>query len=235
MTTRVFSAPFFEVGPKTFLSRRQLLELASDASEAAIEYDVAVIMTTPALDIEKVKARTPTLWVFAQHVDPKRPGRSTGAIVPEALRDVGADGVMLNHFEKPLSFDDLTVTIERAHEVELLTLVCADTDADAERYAALHPQLLLAEPPHLIGAPGGIERPWIRELNDRIARIDRNILVMHSGGIGSSDDVYNVIREGASGTGATSAIVNSPQPGLMARNMIRAVREAWNDRHAEDS
>src|SRR5579859_5972694 len=78
--TRAIRAPFFEIGPKTFLDRASLLEVAGAASAASLRYRVDVIITPPALDIEAAKRSAPILWVFAQAMDTARPGASTGAI-----------------------------------------------------------------------------------------------------------------------------------------------------------
>jgi triosephosphate isomerase len=232
MSTRDFPEPFFEIGPKTYLRRRQLLEVAESANQASIETGVAVIITAPLLDIEIIKAAQPGLWVFAQHMDPERPGRSVGTVAPEALRDVGTDGVMLNHFERHLTAEVLEASIARAREVGLLTLVCADTVADSTRIALHHPDIILAEPPELIGTRSVGPRPWIPRFNRAVATVDPRIRVMHAGGIGSPDDVRAVIRQGASGTGVTTAIVDSEAPGVLAREMIRAVSAGRRERDA---
>jgi triosephosphate isomerase len=229
-TTRQLTVPFFEIGPKTYLTRQQTLDIAESADHASGETGVAVIMTVPVLDVESIKSAHPRLWVFAQHMDAVRPGRNTGAVLPEALRDVGADGVMLNHFERQLPPDLLRTSIERAREVGLSTLVSANTPNDATIVAKLHPHIILAEPPDLIGASWEGQRPWIGDFDRAIAVIDPIIRVMHAGGIGSPDDAYNVIRQGASGTGACTAIVSSARPGKAARDMIRAVSAGWNSR-----
>src|SRR5258708_18293838 len=116
----------FEIGPKTFLDRAGLLEIADAASAASARYQVAVIITPPALDIEAVRRAAPGLWVFGQSMDSAWPGASTGAIVPEALAAVGADGVMLNHAERPMDDSSLPTAIRRARDAGLLTLVCAE-------------------------------------------------------------------------------------------------------------
>jgi triosephosphate isomerase (TIM) len=227
---RTLRAPFFEIGPKTFLRRAELLSIAKSAESASIEFDVAVILTAPVLDLEHMKLAAPDLWLFAQHMDADRPGRSSGALVPEALRDVGADGVMLNHAEHPLDFATLRRTLERAQEVGLLSLVCANSPDEARRIARLGPTIILVEPPELIGTRTGGSRPDIRLTDDDIASIDPTILVMHGGGIGSVEHVAELIGCGASGTGSTSAIIDAPDPSTIAYDMIRTVREAWDRR-----
>jgi triosephosphate isomerase len=226
----MMTAPFFEIGPKTFLGRAALLEIADAASAASARYEVAVIITPPALDIEAVRHAAPGLWVFAQSMDTARPGASTGAIVPEALAAVGADGVMLNHAERPLDDSALPSAVRRARDAGLLTLVCAQDVQHATRYAAWHPDLILVEPHDLIGTAGRDDRPPIAQANAAVASVDPDVLVMHSGGVADENDARALIAQGAAGTGCTTAIVRAADRRDMTTRMIRAVREGWDSR-----
>jgi triosephosphate isomerase (TIM) len=231
--TAPIRAPFFEIGPKTFLGRSALLEIAEAAAAASVRHGVAVMITPPALDLEAVKRAAPGLWVFAQAMDVDAPGMSTGAVLPEALAAVGADGVMLDHAERPLPAGALPAAIARAAECGLLTLVCADGVERALSCAAHRPDLILLEPHELIGTAGRRERPWIGEADEAIARVAPGTLVMHSGGVGDEDTTRAIIAQGAAGTGATTAIVQARDPAAMAARMIAAVRDGWDARGAD--
>lgn len=228
--TPTIRMPFFEFGPKTFLDRTALLEVVEVAQAASVRYEVSVIVTPPALDVEAVKSAAPDLWVFAQSMDAAPPGASTGAILPEALAAAGADGVMLNHAERRLEEDALLEAIQRAGDVGLLTLICADDVEQAIRYAEWGPSMILLEPPELIGTAHRHDRPWIPEANAAIASVDPGLLVMHSGGIADEQDVRTIIGQGAAGTGCTTAIVRATDRREMTSRMIRAVREGWDAR-----
>jgi triosephosphate isomerase (TIM) len=229
MANRVVS-PFFEFGPKTFLNRSALLTIAEAASAASLRYDVAVIITPPALDIEALKSRFPALWIFAQGMDDVPKGLTTGAVLPEALRAVGADGVLLNHAERPLDIAALRSSISRANEADLQTLVCADDTSEAVRYAAWSPDIVLLEPHHLIGTADADGRPWIEIANREVAEVDQSVLVMHGGGVADPDTVRSLVAQGADGTGCTSAVVHSHDPVNTITSMIRAAREGWDQR-----
>lgn len=222
--------PFFEVGPKTYLGRSELLNLAIAARDASLKYEVSVIFTSPLLDIEFLHREVPEVWIFAQSMDPDEAGRSTGATIAEAVQAVGADGVLLNHAERPLGREALVKSITRSREVGLMSLVCASTLANAIELAYLRPNMILIEPPELIGTMNGARRPNVGKINEAIRRVDSRILVMHSGGISSPKDVFALIAEGADGTGSTSAILESGSPEQTAVEMIRSVREAWDER-----
>jgi triosephosphate isomerase (TIM) len=227
------SAPFFEIGPKTYLDRASLLELVEAASTASVRYDVAVILTPPALDIEAVKKAGPRLWVFAQSMDTAPPGRSTGSILPEALKAVGADGVMLNHAERPLQESALPAAIGRARDAGLLTMICAEDVEQAKRYASWGPDMLLVEPHDLIGTASRTDRPWIPEVNEAVGRVNPDVLIMHSGGIADEEAVRAVISRGAAGTGCTTAIVQATDRRAVTARMIHAARQGWDARATE--
>jgi triosephosphate isomerase len=228
--TGAITAPFFEFGPKAFLDRAAVLELAAAASSASMLYDVAVIMTPAALDIEAVRHAAPGLWIFAQAMDTARPGPHTGAITAESLVAVGADGVMLNHAERPLDDNELAAAVWRAREAGLLTMLCADDVPAAKRYALWHPTIVLLEPHELIGGGDHRERPSIADANAEIADVDPDVLVMHSGGVGDENDVRTIIGDGAAGTGCTTAIIQARDRSAVVTRMIQTVRQAWDAR-----
>jgi triosephosphate isomerase len=227
MTARLF-APFFEIGPKNFLRQGDLRNLLQAAELASVREQVVMIMTLPAVEIEAAKRFFPGVLAFAQHMDPDRVGSSVGRVIAEALADIGADGVMLNHAQRPLSKGEIIVAIERAKENGLLTMVCARDDAEALSLAEFAPDILLYEPPSLIGHSGGAARPWISEIDVRISKINPAIKMMHAGGIATPTDAQNVMLQGAAGTGATSAIVLAPDRVAALDALVAATRAGWN-------
>jgi triosephosphate isomerase len=231
------NVPFFEVGPKAFLYGRELLRLAKHADRLCDRYQVQIIFTPQYVDIPILAQETMRIHVFAQHMDAIEVGRGVGSVLPEALKEAGADGVLLNHYEKRLPLDELEKAILRAGEVGLATMVCADTLDDSRTVARLHPNIIIAEPPELIGAgKRNLEaQQAIRKINSAIWDIDRNIRVLHGAGISCGQDVYDVISAGAQGTGSTSGIFLSQDPFRILEEMIQAVREAWdkNQNHME--
>ena len=122
-------APFFEIGPKNYLWGDDVVELAKVADAASKKYNVDIIFTTPIVEIRRVKEATEKIHVFAPHMDPLTPGRGLADILPESLVAAGAEGVMLNHCEKPITLAQLKSTIKRAEEAGLATIVCADSCA----------------------------------------------------------------------------------------------------------
>lgn len=223
--------PFFEIGPKSYLYGDQIIELAKAADAASKKYDVDIIFTTPFPDIRRVAQETERLFVFAPHMDPLPVGRGLADILPESIKAAGAVGVMLNHCEKPISLSVLRQTIKRADEVGLLSIVCADSIAEAKAIALLDPNIIVAEPTELIGTGKASDMDYVLASIEAVKSVNPEILVLQGAGISSGKDVYNVIHAGAEATGSSSGIVKAPDSAAMVDEMIRAVREAWDARN----
>jgi triosephosphate isomerase len=222
--------PFFEIGPKSYIYGKKVLELAKAADAASAKYDVSIIFTTPCPDIRIVSEETQNLLIFAPHMDPLPVGRGLADILPESIKAAGAVGVMLNHCEKPLSFSVLRQTIRRADEVGLMTIVCADSIAETKAIALLEPNIIVAEPTELIGTGKTSDLSYIQASIAAVKSINPEILVLNAAGISSGKDVYKVIYAGAEATGSSSGIVKAPDSAAMVDEMIHAVREAWDAR-----
>lgn len=227
------SAPFFELGPKNLLRLPEILEVAAAAQDAAKRHEVDVILTTPTSLIAQVRAGAPDLLVFAQSMDVDRMGPSVARVTAESLVDAGAHGVMLNHDANPLGPDDLRHAIARAHANDLLTMVCAGSQADVLRLLPLRPTAILFEPPELIGHTGGIERPWIRDIDNQVRAVAPEVLMMHAGGVGAPDDAYQIMRQGAAGTGSTSGVLGDGSPTRAVEQFISAARQGFDDHNRE--
>lgn len=232
MIRHAIRAPFFEIGPKSYLYGDQVLDLALAAEAASKKYDIDIVFTTPYTDIARVADRTERLFVFAPHMDALYPGRGLADILPEGIKAAGAVGVMLNHCEKPLTLSTLNQTIRRADEVNLISIVCADTVREAQAIAHLTPDIIVAEPSDLIGTGETSDLGYVRASIEAVKSVNPDIMVLQGAGIKNGQDVYDVIYAGAEATGSSSGIIKAADPAAMIDEMIRAVREAWNARHA---
>ena len=224
-------APFFEIGPKSYLYGQDVIDLAKAADDASEKYGVDIIFTTPVVEIARVKAATRRIHVFAPHMDPLRPGRGLADTLPESLVAAGAEGVMLNHCEKPLSLSVLKATIERAKEVGLTTIVCADSCTEASMIARLKPDIIVAEPTELVGTGVSCGPDYVQAAMRAVKDVDPEILVLTAAGIANGQDVYDIIAAGADATGSSSGVAKAADRAAMVDEMIGAVRRAWAERH----
>jgi triosephosphate isomerase len=225
--------PFFEIGPKAYLFGREVLKLARHADRMSAKYRIQIIFTPQYVDIPLLARSTKNLLIFAQHMDSLPVGRGVGSVLPEAVKAAGAVGVLLNHAEKKLPVEELEHTIQRADEVGLASMACADNLEEAIVIARMRPNIIIVESPELIGVGKRYsnDRQSITEINKTIWAIDPEIRVLHGAGISQGKDVYDIISAGAQAAGSTSGILKADDPYAMLEEMISSVRAAWDKIH----
>lgn len=225
----IIRAPFFETSVKNYIYGDAVLEYAKVADAAAMEYDVDVLFVAPYTEIRRVRENTDRLIVLAPHMDAIKPGRGIADVLPEALKASGAQGVVLNHSEKPVTLNELRKTIDRANELDLLTFVCADTVAEAQAIAQLHPDILNPEPTELIGSGTVSDMGYVKEVIRAVKSIDPSILVEQAAGITTAQQVYDFIMAGSEAAGSASGILKSANPHALLNEMVRSVKRAKED------
>lgn len=223
MKKESIQAPFFVINPKTFLIGEELLDLASHANRLAKQYQVTLLFTAPHTELGNIVKECPNLIVTAQHMDSIALGNSMGHISAHSLVYVGVQAVVLNHADHPMTLTEIAKAIERAKEVGLLTIVCADSVLEAQAIAMLGPNVILAEPTELIGHNKKSDRSYVTSTIEKIKKVNPDILVEQGAGIRSEKDVTELLELGADGVGVTSGIVKANNPKEMMEKMILAV------------
>ena len=222
--------PYFEVGTKNYVYGDTLLEYAIAADKAAEKYDIDVLFICPAVEIRRVCENTKKLIVLAPYMDTIRPGRGMADVLPEGLKAAGAQGVVINHCEKPMSLPQMKATIDRARELDMLVFACADTLDEAKAIAQLHPDIINPEPSEIIGGGNGVSpMAYVKDSIKVIKQIDPDIMVEQAAGITNGQQVYDFIMAGSEAAGAASGIMNAADPVAMIDEMIAATRRAADD------
>ncbi len=222
--------PYFEIGTKNYIYGDQVLEYARAADAAAEKYDIDVLFITPCTEIRRVAENTKRLIILAPYMDTLRPGRGMADILPEGLKAAGAQGVVINHCEKPMSLPQMKATIERARELDFIVFACADTLEEAKAVAQLHPDIINPEPTEVIGGGNGVSpMSYVKESIRVIKEIYSDIMVEQAAGITNGQQVYDFIMAGSEAAGAASGIMNARDPIAMIDEMIAAVRRAADD------
>ncbi len=222
--------PYFEIGTKNYVYGDKVLEYAIAADKAAEKYDIDVLFICPAVEIRQVVQNTKHLIVLAPYMDTLRPGRGMADILPEALKAAGAQGVVINHCEKPMSLPQMKATIDRARELDFLVFACADTLAEAKAIAQLHPDIINPEPSEIIGGGNGVSpMAYVKDSIKVIKEIYDDIMVEQAAGITNGQQVYDFIMAGSEAAGAASGIMNAADPIAMIDEMIAATRRAADD------
>lgn len=229
MPKKIVNTPFFIFNPKSYLYGEELLEFVDVAEDLSDKKEVTIFLTAPYADLNAVSQKSKNIIVTAQHMDSLKPGQGMGHILPESLYAAGVRATFLNHAEKPMLLSDLSKAIERANELGILTIACADSIQEAKAIAMLNPDIILCEPTELIGTGQTSDDDYIEKTNKAIKDINPDILVMQAAGISTADDVFRTISLGADGTGCTSGIVKAEKPKQMLIDMVEAAERAVND------
>lgn len=222
--------PFLVVNPKSYLYGQKSLALALSADQVAKDTGLEIYFTCPYADIRLIKENTSHLIVCAQNMDPLTPGRGMGHVLADSLKEAGAGATFLNHAENPKTLSEYYATIQRAKDLGLVTIACADSSKEAQAVACLDPDIVLAEPTDLIGTGQVADDSYTIETVALLEKVNPRVRVMIASGVSTAEDCYNVIKLGADGTGATSGILNAPDPAMRVRQMAEAIVKAYQER-----
>jgi triosephosphate isomerase len=221
--------PFFETSVKNYIYGDAVLEYAIEVDKAGLKYDVDVLFISPYTEIRRIREHTKRLIVIAPYMDTLRPGRGMADVLPEALAAAGAQGVVLNHCERPMTLSHIRQAVERARELDMLSFVCADSIAEAEAVAHFHPDIINPEPTELIGGTAASDMSYVMEAIKAVKAIDPNIMVEQAAGITTAQQIYDFIMAGSEAAGSASGILRSPKPYELLDEMVAATRKAKED------
>ncbi len=187
------------------------LEIAKAAEKVSLETEVCIGLAPQFSDIAPT-ANSTAVPVFAQHIDPIKPGSFTGHILPEAVKEAGAVGTLINHSERRLKLADIDATITRAREVGLISVVCTNNAAVSAAAAALKPDMIAVEPPELIGSgiPVSKAKPEVvTGTVELVKQVNPNVVILCGAGITKGDDVAAALHLGTEGVLVASGIVKA--------------------------
>lgn len=194
------------------------IRLARIHEKVAKETGVSIALAVSALDVATVSAEV-SLPVFVQHVDPYGFGAYTGYIIPQAVKQAGAYGTLLNHSEHRLSPEILKQSIDRAHSTGLFVVACAGTAEEGEMISAMGPDMVAVEPPDLIGGDISVSKAQPGIIEEAVRRIGRG-KVLVGAGVKNGEDVRTAIALGASGVLLASGITKAVDPEKVLRDLI---------------
>jgi len=214
---------------KNYIYGDDVFEYAKAVDAAALKYDIDAIFIAPYTEIRRIAESTEKLFVFAPYMDTLRPGRGMADVLPEAIRDAGASGVLLNHCERPMSLPQIKATIDRANELGLITFACADSIAETKAIAQLQPDIINPEPSELIGTDQASDMGYVVETLKVVREICPDILVEQAAGITTGKQIYDFIMAGNDAAGSASGILKSPDPFKLLDEMMSNVRKATDD------
>ncbi|MCC6022753.1 MAG: triose-phosphate isomerase [Desulfurococcaceae archaeon] len=201
------------------------LSIAKAAEEVSINTGVNIIVAPPATEIRTLASNV-SIPVYAQHVDPVDLGAYTGHIPPEAVKEAGAKGFIINHSERRIRVDEIARLVIKARNLGLNTLVCADTPEVAAALAVLNPDMIAIEPPELIGTGIAVSKAKpeiILSTVSRIRSVNNDVIILTGAGISTPEDVVKALELGTSGVLISSAIMKAKDPKKVINEMAEAV------------
>ena len=205
--------PMIIVNFKTYLESTgaNALSLAKQAEKASKETGACIVVAPQPVDLAKIAAAV-EIPVFAQHIDPIKPGSSTGHILAESVKEAGAVGTLINHSERQLRLIDIEATIALCREKGLTSCVCANNPAVSAAVAAMQPDITSMEPPELIGSGISVSKAKPEVVSDTVNlvhKINPKMTILCGAGISTAEDVSIALKLGTRGVLVASGIVKA--------------------------
>lgn len=214
---------------KTYLEStgKKAVELAKNAEKASKETGVSIVVAPQFVDLAKV-AEAVEIPVFAQHIDPIKPGNSTGHILAEAVIEAGAVGTLINHSERQLKLSEIEAIIALSKEKSLISCVCANNPTTSAAIAAMKPDIVSFEPPELIGTGIAVSKAQpqvITNTVNMVRQVNANITILCGAGISQSEDVATALKLGTRGVLVASGIVKAKDPYTILRAFADSTKQ----------
>ena len=198
------------------------IKLAEICNKTAKETKTSIAIAIQSTDIYKI-SKIVSIPVLSQHIDAIDFGKNTGFLLPESIKQAGAEATLLNHSEHRLDFELLKIFIERAKQAGLKTIVCAKDVEDAKKIAGLSPDFIAVEPPELIGGKISVSEAKPEVISDSvkaIKSINKKIKVLCGAGIHNKDDVKKAVKLGADGILVASGIVKAGNQEAALKDLV---------------
>ena len=203
----------FVINFKNYLeiSADKTVTLALAAQKAAKNLNLEIVIAPPQPSIAIVMQNV-DIPVFCQHVDDADIGQSTGFFIPELARSYGASGSIINHSEHRLSYVTISNLVQRLKQLDMTSVVCAQTPNEVAQLAKLNPDFIAIEPPELIGSGKAVSRESPKIIIDSIKSATQNskyTKLICGAGIVDQSDVTAALQLGVEGILVASGIIKS--------------------------
>ncbi|RLF30442.1 MAG: triose-phosphate isomerase [Thermoplasmata archaeon] len=224
----MFDTPIIIVNVKTYSEAigEKAVELAEIMDKLAKETSTSLAIAVQHTDIQKV-ADSVDIPVLAQHIDPISPGSHTGWVLPETVKEAGANGTLINHSEHRLKLADIDTCVRRAEENKLTTVVCSNNIRASKAIAALEPDFVAVEPPELIGGDISVTTAnpeIVKGTVEEVRKISKNIGILCGAGVKNGKDVEKAIELGTDGVLLASGVVKAQDKEKVLRDLISGLK-----------
>lgn len=197
---------------------RKALELAkSIKSFRTKDYQLAV--SPQLIDLKEIAGSG--IMTFAQHLDDIYPGAKTGGILPEAVKEGGAKGSLINHSEKKIPLKQIGGIVTHCRRLGLISIACAGSLREVKRIAAFFPDYIAYEPKKLIGGNISVTEadPKVILGAVKLIRGTRTKLLCGAG-IHDKEDILKALELGAAGVLISHKIVRAKRQREALRELL---------------
>ncbi len=221
--------PMIIVNFKTYLEStgKRAIELAKQAEKAAKETGANIIVAPQFADLARV-AEAVEIPVFAQHIDPIKPGNSTGHILAESVIDAGAVGTLINHSEMQIKLAEIDAIVRLTREKKIVCCVCTNNPSISAAVAYLNPDIISIEPPELIGTGIAVSQAQPEAVTNTIRlvrKVNDEAVILCGAGISRGEDVSIALKLGTHGVLVASGIVKAKDPYSVLRAFADATKQ----------
>jgi triosephosphate isomerase len=205
--------PIIIINFKTFLEStgQKAVVLAKNAEKASKETGANIVLAPQFCDISLI-AEAVEIPVFAQHIDPIKPGSSTGHILAEAVKEAGAVGTLVNHAERQLKLSEIEAIISLTRQKDLISCVCTNNPITTAGVAAMRPDIVSFEPPELIGSGIAVSKAQPQIVTNTVSlvrKVNSDVAILCGAGVSQGEDVSEALKLGTQGVLVASAIVKA--------------------------
>lgn len=212
---------------------KRLVKVAEKTSQRYNGVEIAV--APPQHLVGLVADMNSSIHIFAQHVDDKAAGSTTGFVIPELLKRSNADGSLINHSENRIPKDAIARLVTRLRELKMVSVLCVKDVAEVRRYAKLDADYIAIEPPELIGSGKAVskERPeLIAKAASVLKDTKSNSKLLCGAGIVSGADVAKAMELGSAGILVASGIIKADRWNKIISEFAKAMKDS-QERTAE--
>lgn len=190
---------------------KNAVTLSQYVQEASDETGVNMAIAPQAVDLYPI-IEAVDIPVYSQHIDNITPGGHTGSTLPEALKETGITGTLINHSEQRLTLADIDAIVEKSKQLNLTSVLCTNNVKTSAAAASFNSDYIAIEPPELIGTgiPVSKASPEVVEKTvEEIHKINNNIPVLCGAGISTGEDMKAALELGAEGVLLASGIIKA--------------------------
>jgi len=201
------------------------LELGLALEKVAGDFSADTILAVGAPDI-RLFTENLSIPIYAQHVDPLKPGGHTGAVLADAAALAGAAGTLINHSERRLTLADIEASLGAARSVGLATVICSNNVEASASAAVLGPDWIAMEPPELIGGDISVTSASPEIIGSTVTRVSTvapEVGILCGAGVKNGADAAAAIELGTEGVLVASGIVRAADPGAALADILRGM------------